>query len=158
MKQQPISLFKIPNGLNELLEVCFEFLFILLIGKSTMAFLTGQSWHILKSWYPGEGPQQGFWRCFTDGLNQSLVSSVAQAIQKITTCLCFPEQFELVVNSYSAGEISQQPALSNIPVLALNFYIQPCLVSQDDTCWLRCQTHKKLAILNNLWDKKYYNF
>ena len=24
-----------------------------MIGKSTMAFLTGQSWHLLKSWYTG---------------------------------------------------------------------------------------------------------
>ena len=32
---------------------------------------------------------------------------------KITSCLCFPEQFELVVSSFSASEINQQPALSN---------------------------------------------
>ena len=156
MKQQPISLFKIPNGLNELLEVTFWISFHPPDWQIDNGFFNRPI--MTHTQIPGEGPQQGFWRSFADGLNQSLVSSVAQAIQKITTCLCFPEQFELVVNSYSAGEISQQPALSNIPVLALNFYIQPCLVSQDDTCWLRCQTHKKLTILNNLWDKKYYNF
>ena len=44
-----------------------------------MSFLTGQSWRLLKSWYAGEDPEQGFRRCFADGLNQSLVSSVAQA-------------------------------------------------------------------------------
>ena len=38
----PMSLSWEPNGLSELPEVCFEFLFIL-IGKSTMAFLTDQS-------------------------------------------------------------------------------------------------------------------
>ena len=32
---------------------------------------------------------------------------------KTTSCLCFPEQFELVVSSFSASEINQQPALSN---------------------------------------------
>ena len=44
-----------------------------------MAFLTGQSWHILKSWYTGAGPEQEFRCCFADGLNQSSVSSVALA-------------------------------------------------------------------------------
>ena len=68
-----------PNGINESPEMCFEFLYIL-IGKSTMAFLTGQSWRVLISWYTGEGPEQGFRLCFADGLNLSLVSSVAQAI------------------------------------------------------------------------------
>ena len=42
-----------------------------LIGKSTMAFLTGQSWRVLESWYTGGDPEQGFRRCFADGLNQS---------------------------------------------------------------------------------------
>ena len=37
----PISFSWTPNGLNELPEVRFEFLFIL-IGKSTVAFLSGQ--------------------------------------------------------------------------------------------------------------------
>ena len=58
-----------PNGLNELPERHFEFPFIL-IGKSTMAILTSQSWCILKSWNAGGGPGQRFWRCFADGLNQ----------------------------------------------------------------------------------------
>ena len=74
----PISLFKALNGLNELPKVSFEFPFNL-IGKSTMAFLTGQSWRVLKSGYAGGHPEHGFWRCFVNGLNQSLVSSVLQA-------------------------------------------------------------------------------
>ena len=37
------SLFWDPNGLNKLLEMCFEFLSNL-IGKLTMAFWTGQLW------------------------------------------------------------------------------------------------------------------
>ena len=44
---------------NELLEGHFEFPFIL-IGKSTMAFLTGQSWHVLKSWYTAGSPNKSF--------------------------------------------------------------------------------------------------
>ena len=46
-------------------EERFEFPFNL-ISKSTMAFLTGQSWRLLKSWYTGGDPEQGFWRCFAE--------------------------------------------------------------------------------------------
>ena len=53
-----------------------------------MAFLTGQSRRILKYWYSGDGPEQEFQRCFADGLNQSLVSSVAQA-KEIVLCKDF---------------------------------------------------------------------
>ena len=45
-----------------------------------MAFLTGQSWCVLKSGYTGGDPGEGFGRCFADGLNRSLVSSAAQAV------------------------------------------------------------------------------
>ena len=53
------SLFWTPNGFNELPEVHFEFPFIL-IGKLTMAFLTGQSWRVLKSWYTGGAQNKDF--------------------------------------------------------------------------------------------------
>ena len=43
------------------------------------SFWTGQSWHVLKSWYTAGGPEQGFLRCFADRHNRSLVLSVAQA-------------------------------------------------------------------------------
>ena len=62
----------------------FEFPFIL-IGKSTMAFLTGQSRRVLKSLYKGGSLEQGLRHCFADGLNQSLVSSVAQATNGLVT-------------------------------------------------------------------------
>ena len=53
---------------------------IILFGKSTMAFFTGQSWRLLKSWYKAGSPEQGFRCCFANGLNQqSLVSSAVQA-------------------------------------------------------------------------------
>jgi len=51
----------------------FEFPFNL-IGKSTMAYLTGQSRLVLKSWHTGGDPEQGFRRCYSDGLNQRLSS------------------------------------------------------------------------------------
>ena len=63
-------------GLKELPKMSFEFPFNL-IGKSTMAFLTDQSWHVLKSCYTGGGIEQGFRHCFADRLNQSLILSVA---------------------------------------------------------------------------------
>ena len=34
---------------------------------------------VLKSWYTAEGPEHEIRRCFADGLNQSFVSSEAQA-------------------------------------------------------------------------------
>ena len=57
----------VPNGLNKLPKVHFKFCFIF-IGKLKMAFLTGQSWRLLKSWYSAGGPEQGFRCCFTEGL------------------------------------------------------------------------------------------
>ena len=62
--------FCVLHGLKRLPEMRFKFPFNL-IGKSTMAFLTGQSWHVIKSWYTGGNLEQGFRRCFADGLNQS---------------------------------------------------------------------------------------
>ena len=55
----PRSLFWAPNGFNELPEVRFKFPFIL-IGKLAMAFLTGKSWHVLKSWYTGGARNKDF--------------------------------------------------------------------------------------------------
>ena len=60
-------LFWAPNGINQLPEVRFEFLFIL-IGQSIMAFLTGQSWRVLRFWCTGWGSEQGFRRRFADSL------------------------------------------------------------------------------------------
>ena len=53
------------------------------------AFLTRQSWPVLKSWYKGEGPEQGFWHCFTDRRNQSLVLSVPQVTCYLPKLLLF---------------------------------------------------------------------
>ena len=52
---------------------------VVVVVESTIAFLTGQSWRVLNSWYTGKGQEQGFRHRFADGLNQSLVSSLAQA-------------------------------------------------------------------------------
>ena len=70
----PKSLFWAPNELNKLPEMRFKFPWL---ANRQWLFLTGQSWRLLQSWYTTEDPEQGFRRCFTDGLNQSLVSSVA---------------------------------------------------------------------------------
>ena len=47
------------------------------IGEPTMAFLTCQSWRVLKSWYTGGSPEQDF--TFQTVLTTSLVLSEAQA-------------------------------------------------------------------------------
>ena len=60
-------------------EVCFEFPSNLM-GKSTMASLTDQSWRVLKSWYTGGGLKQGFWRCFSDVTNRGLITYAKEAI------------------------------------------------------------------------------
>ena len=62
--------FWVLHGLKGLPEMRFKFPSNL-IGKSKMAFFTGQSWRVLESWYTGGDPEQGFRRCFADGLNQS---------------------------------------------------------------------------------------
>ena len=68
-----ISLFWAPNGFNELPEVSLEFPFNL-ICISTLPFLTGQSWNVLKSpGNTGEAPEQRFRLCSADEFNQSLV-------------------------------------------------------------------------------------
>ena len=73
-----IPLIWAPNELNIFPEVWFEFSFIV-IGKWTMAYLTAN--HNMYS-HPSRqgGLEQEFWCCFTDRLNQSLISSLAQAI------------------------------------------------------------------------------
>ena len=47
--------------------------------SSWLANWQGQSWRVIKCWYTGGDPEQGFRRCFADRLKQSLVSSVVQA-------------------------------------------------------------------------------
>ena len=49
--------------------------------SSWLANWQGQSWRVIKSWYTGGDPEQGFRRCFADRLKQSLVSSVVQATE-----------------------------------------------------------------------------
>ena len=71
------SLFWAPNRFNELTEV--RFFSFHPDCQIDSGFLTGQSWRVLKSWYTAGVPEHGFRRCFADGLDQSLVSSVAQA-------------------------------------------------------------------------------
>ena len=58
------------------MAIHFEFS-LNLTGKVTMAFLTGQSWCVLKSWYAHGGPVQGFWHCLANRLG--LVLSVCGA-------------------------------------------------------------------------------
>ena len=43
------------------------------LANQIMPFLTGQSWHLLKSWYKAEGPEQGFWHWLTQWLYQKFL-------------------------------------------------------------------------------------
>ena len=84
----------------------FEVLFNL-IGKSTMALQRAN--HGAYS-HPGThvgGLEQGFWHCCTEGLNQSLISSMAQATPNgERTCrlinFLLPSLFQML--AYSFGD------------------------------------------------------
>ena len=119
--------FSVPNGLNELTELGFELPFIL-IGKSTMAFLTGQSWRLLKSWYTGGGLEQGFQRCFAEGLIQSLVLSVVQASISLRKAQGFGILVFIMLMHILAHKL-----LMLVLMFMLALYSYLCL-------WLRC-TH-----------------
>ena len=67
-----------PNRLNELLGMRFEFPFNL-VGRSTMAFLKGESWRVLKSWYTGGAQNKDFCVVSQTDLTRSLFQSVARA-------------------------------------------------------------------------------
>ena len=84
-------------GLDELPEVHFEFLFML-IGKSTKGFSTGQSLLVLKSWYTGGAPQNEDFGADsqTDLNNQILFLSVVQA--KLLDC-CYGFMSEFVTSA-----------------------------------------------------------
>ena len=73
-----ISLARAPNELNKLPEVRFEFLFIL-IGKSTMAFSTGQSWRVLNLGTQVGVQNKAFGDVSQTELTRVLVSFVVQA-------------------------------------------------------------------------------
>ena len=69
-EEEPISLFWAPNGLHELPEKRFEFP-IILLGKSTVAFLTGLSWRVLTSWYTDRAQNKDF-----DAVSQKVLTRV----------------------------------------------------------------------------------
>ena len=51
-EEEPISLFWAPNGLHELPFI--------LIGKLTIAFLTGRLWRVVTSWYTDRAQNKDF--------------------------------------------------------------------------------------------------
>ena len=62
-----------------------------------MDFLSGQSGCVLKPWYTGGGPEQGFHYCFADRLNP-LNPNI-----KIEILICCPYSFPIEV----AGEVGK---------------------------------------------------
>ena len=83
----PISLFWALNGLNELPEVRFKFPFNL-IGKLIMAFLTGQSWRVVKSWYTSGAQTKDFGAVSQKDLTRSLDPSLVQTRSKLVFFVC----------------------------------------------------------------------
>ena len=84
------------------LEVLFN-----LIGKSTMVLQRADHGAYSNPGTQVGGLEQGFWHCFTEGLNQSLISSVAQATPNgELTCrlinFLLPPLFQLL--AYSFGD------------------------------------------------------
>ena len=69
---RPIFLFWVLKGLDELLEMRFEFPFNL-IGKSTIPLITGISWRVFKSLRTG-GSKTRIRCCLADRLNQKFSS------------------------------------------------------------------------------------
>ena len=59
----------------------FKFLFNLIhLANQQGLFLTGQPWCVLRSWYTGGYPNQGFWWCFAhEWIMRCFIPSVAQA-------------------------------------------------------------------------------
>ena len=53
---------------------------------------------------------------------------------KITPYICFPEQFDPVVNSLAASEISRQQALSDLPRTLLNTLLHVPPQSAVNSC------------------------
>ena len=68
-EEAPRFLLWTADGLYELPEVRFKFSFNL-IGQINGGFSTVQSLRELESQFSGGGPEQGFRRCFEDGLSQ----------------------------------------------------------------------------------------
>ena len=66
LKQRRYSCSGPSKELTLLLEMSFKFPFNL-FGKLTLAFLKSRSLRILKSWYTGSGPEQGFRCCCVKG-------------------------------------------------------------------------------------------
>ena len=48
-----------------------------------MAFLSGQSWHLLNSWYTDGGPEHRFRLCLADFTNRSFIACATQARRRL---------------------------------------------------------------------------
>lgn len=65
---------------------------------------------------------------------------------KITPYLCFPEQFDPMVNSLPASEISRQQALGNLPRTLLNTLLHVPPQSALNSCQVNKCTIKILIL------------
>ena len=83
------------------------------------AFLTGQSWRVLKSGYTAGNPEQGFRRCTADGVNQSLISSARRlssgkekkVVVSAETYISYPPYNQSTIQIIQQGEPINVPSL-----------------------------------------------
>ena len=94
-----------------------------------MAFLKSQSWRGLRSWYIRGGPEQGFQRCFADGLNQSLVSSAAQANHCINIYCASIDKVLSELELRFSGNDQEMPWKISVTVKQLIKKVSPALLN-----------------------------
>ena len=120
---------------------------------TAMSFVTGQSWYVLKSWYTGDGPERGFWRCFTE---------------PVIVHVC-------VIKNRSKGATSQKKALSFTSLLLgvditkrvddsiHRIFLDPtarhlivCMKSQESFYLARNSKKPKPLAKMKVWDQGYH--
>ena len=70
---------------------------------------------------------------------------------KITPYICFPEQFDPVVNSLAASEISRQQALSDLPRTLLNSLLHVPPQSAVNSCQVIKCTIKIIILASQMY-------
>ena len=93
--------------------MCFEFSFDL-IGKLTVAFSTGQSWCVLKSWYTGGGQEQEFQCCLVVSVVQVRLVGTQSSLALVTYLTC-PSSMNLkkrtCINPFAPGDFAEKRLL-----------------------------------------------
>ena len=123
--------------------MCFEFSFNL-IGKLTVAFSTGQSWCVLKSWYTGGCQEQEFQCCLVVSVVQVRLVGTQSSLALVTYLTC-PSSMNLKKRTC---------------IKAISFYQSPHLLSDFwKSPLLRCQLLERRCypdsspVVSQSWEK-----